>query len=150
MIHASPPRLSKSRFKKQAHSVYQQSNSFQVVSGTVAHGPGERVTHEEETATVRPVEDRHDAGRRALQHRPLHASSLNGSTSPALHLLHELLQMFTNTLLSAYADAASGAGYGAVTESRADRRNGHRHLGLETEPSPSTLPHQASGRPLLP
>jgi transposase-like protein len=47
-------------------------------------------------------------------------------------LLRELLQTFINTLMSAQADVVCGAAYGAISEDRANRRNGYRHRGFDT------------------
>ena len=47
-------------------------------------------------------------------------------------LLRELLGTFSNTLLSAAADAVCGAEYGAITPERVNRRNGYRHRDFDT------------------
>ncbi len=47
-------------------------------------------------------------------------------------LMRELLQTFTNALLSAQADAVCGADYGTRTTERTNRRNGYRHRDLDT------------------
>ena len=47
-------------------------------------------------------------------------------------LLRQLLSSFVNTLLSAQADAACGAEYGARSVDRTNRRNGYRHRDLDT------------------
>jgi putative transposase len=47
-------------------------------------------------------------------------------------LMRELLTSFVNSLLSAEADAACGAGYGTRSEDRVNSRNGYRHRDLDT------------------
>ena len=47
-------------------------------------------------------------------------------------LMRQMLATFINTLLSADADAVCGAGYGQVSDTRTNRRNGYRHRDLDT------------------
>ena len=47
-------------------------------------------------------------------------------------LMRELLSTFIDALLSAYADAVCGAGWGRVSDQRVNRRNGYRHRDLDT------------------
>lgn len=46
--------------------------------------------------------------------------------------MRQMLTTFINALLSADADAVCGAGWGQVSDERADRRNGYRHRDLDT------------------
>lgn len=53
-----------------------------------------------------------------------------GQSSP--DLLRVLLEGFVNTILSAQADQACGAPYGARDDARVNQRNGYRHRDLDT------------------
>ncbi|MDN5757428.1 MAG: IS256 family transposase [Tomitella sp.] len=57
-------------------------------------------------------------------------SDLLGQASP--DYLRSMLTSFVNMLLSAEADNVCGAGYGARTDERTNRRNGYRHRDLDT------------------
>lgn len=52
------------------------------------------------------------------------------TTSP--DLLREMVSAFVQTLMSAEADAACGAGYGERSDERVNHRNGYRHRDFDT------------------
>lgn len=53
-------------------------------------------------------------------------------TQACRDLMRELLGTFSDALLSAEADAVCVAGWGQTSPERVNRRNGYRHLDLDT------------------
>jgi putative transposase len=59
-------------------------------------------------------------------------------TQASSDLMRQMLTTFINTLLSADADAANGAAWGQVSDTRITQRNGYRHRDLETRTGTAT------------